>query len=120
MKQPSARGDVSALVLATIAATVESAQDGLARLGAVTRAAVAGTPDILHDDDLQLALFCLYELHYSGIDGAGDDWEWNPDLLRVRQCIEAAFEARVRDEVDLGDLPGTTSEAVCAALPVDR
>jgi hypothetical protein len=116
MKQPSARGDVSALVLATIAATVESAQDGLARLGAVTRAAVAGTPDILHDDDLQLALFCLYELHYSGIDGAGDDWEWNPDLLRVRQCIEAAFEARVRDEVDLGDLPGTTSEAVCAEL----
>ncbi|MDN4609941.1 iron-containing redox enzyme family protein [Arthrobacter burdickii] len=116
MKQPSPRGEVSALVLTIIAGTTESQQDALERLGALVEAALSETADILHDDDLQLALFCLYELHYSGIDGAGDDWEWNPDLLRVRQQLEAAFERRVRDEVVLGDLPEATSEAVCAEL----
>ncbi|MCU1633100.1 MAG: hypothetical protein JWM61_1752 [Micrococcaceae bacterium] len=116
MKQPSPRGEISALVLNTITGTVVAGQDSLARLATLVEEAVAAVPDILYDDDLQLALFCLYELHYSGIDEAGDDWEWNPDLLRVRQQIEKAFERRVRDEVILGDLPGTTSEAVCAEL----
>ncbi|TKV29051.1 iron-containing redox enzyme family protein [Arthrobacter sp. NamB2] len=116
MKQPSPRGDISALVLAVISGTVESQQEPLLRLDRLVESAVAATADILHDDNLQLALFCLYELHYSGIDGAGDDWEWNPDLLRVRHRIEAALEARVRDEVVLGSLPEATSEAVCQEL----
>ncbi|WP_104116501.1 iron-containing redox enzyme family protein [Arthrobacter sp. B1805] len=116
MKQPSPRGDISALVLAVISGTAESQQEPLARLDRLVESAVAATADILHDDDLQLALFCQYELHYSGIDEAGDDWEWNPDLLRVRHRIEAALEARVRDEVVLGSLPEATSEAVCQEL----
>lgn len=116
MKQPSARGEISALVLAVTAGTVASEQDSLTRLDARVEAAVSRTADILQDDDLQLALFCLYELHYSGIEGAGDDWEWNPEFLRARHRIEAAFERRVRDEVILGDLPDATSEAVCAEL----
>ena len=78
MKQPSARGEISGLVLAIIAGSLEAQEEPLAELESLVRAAVSTTPDILHDDDLQLALFCLYELHYSGIDGAGDDWEWNP------------------------------------------
>ncbi len=116
MKQPSARGEISALVLAVTAGTVASEQDALTRLDVRVEAAVSRTADILQDDDLQLALFCLYELHYSGIEGAGDDWEWNPEFLRARHRIEAAFERRVRDEVILGDLPDATSEAVCAEL----
>ncbi|AUZ88765.1 hypothetical protein CVO76_14765, partial [Arthrobacter agilis] len=116
MQQPSPRGEISALVLAIIAGTAASGQDSLERLDALVGAAVHETADILYDDDLQLALFCMYELHYSGVDGAGDDWEWNPDLLRVRHRIEAAFERRVRDEVVLPELPAATSEAVCAEL----
>jgi hypothetical protein len=116
MKQPSPRGEVSARVLAIISGTAESQQDSLADLAPLVGAAVSGTADILYDEDLQLALFCLYELHYSGIDGSGDDWEWNPDILRVRHQLEAALEARVREEVVLGDLPDTTSEAVCEEL----
>ena len=116
MKQPSPRGEISALVLAIVSGTAESGQDSLDRLAVLVGDAVDETPDILHDDDLQLALFCLYELHYSGIDDAGDDWEWNPDLLGVRHQIEVAFERRVREEVVLGDLPSATSEAVCAEL----
>ncbi|MFJ6002244.1 iron-containing redox enzyme family protein [Arthrobacter sp. NPDC092385] len=116
MKQPSPRGEISALVLTIVAGTAESAQDSLDRLAVLVGDAVDETPDILHDDDLQLALFCLYELHYSGIDDAGDDWEWNPGLLGVRHRIEVAFERRIREEVVLGDLPRATSEAVCAEL----
>ncbi|MFC3300756.1 iron-containing redox enzyme family protein [Arthrobacter agilis] len=116
MKQPSPRGEISALVLTTVAGTVDDGQEALARLATLVAEALSETPDILYDDDLQLALFSLYELHYSGIDEAGDDWEWNPELLRVRQQIEAVFEQRVRGEVVLGALPGTTSEAVCAEL----
>jgi hypothetical protein len=116
MKQPSPRGQVSALVLAVIRGTVDEQQDHLADLPDLVRAAVVATPDLLRDDDLQLALFCLYELHYSGIEGAGHDWEWEPDLLRVRRVIEAAFERRVREEVSMGTLPDATAEAVSAEL----
>ncbi len=116
MKQPSPRGEISSLLLAVIADSVDSQHDPLARLGVLVEEAVAETPDILQDEDLQLTLFCLYELHYSGIDGAGDDWEWNPGLIGVRHLIEAAFERRLRREVVLGDLPVPTSEAVCAEL----
>ncbi|WP_104181578.1 iron-containing redox enzyme family protein [Arthrobacter sp. B0490] len=116
MKQPSPRGDASALLLAVIGETVASQEESLSRLDAVVEASLARTPDILHDEDLQLTLFCLYELHYSGIDEAGDDWEWNPHLLGVRQRIEAAFEAGVRAATVVGTLPAATSEAVCAEL----
>ncbi|WP_434995321.1 iron-containing redox enzyme family protein [Arthrobacter sp. Ld5] len=116
MKQPSPRGELSALVLSVLAGTVESGQAALARLDVLAADAVSRTPDILQDDDLQLSLFCLYELHYSGIDGAGGDWEWDPDLLRVRHRLEVAFEGRVRDVTVVGALPEPTSEAVCAEL----
>ena len=116
MKQPAPRGEASTLLLAVLTGTVDSPGDALSLLESAVGAAVTQTPDILHDDDLQLALFCLYELHYSGIEGAGDNWEWNLRLLGVRQRIEVAFEARVRDEVVLGELPDVTGEAVCAEL----
>ncbi|PPB48632.1 hypothetical protein C4K88_12955 [Arthrobacter pityocampae] len=116
MKQPSPRGELSALVLSVLAGSRGSGQDALARLDLLAVEAISRTPDILLDDDLQLTLFCLYELHYSGIDEAGDDWEWDPDLLRVRHRIEAAFEQRVRDETVVGPPPEPTSAAVCAEL----
>ncbi len=50
------------------------------------------TDDILTDEDFQLALYCCYELHYQGFSGVSDDWEWNPDLLKIRSELERAFE----------------------------
>ena len=55
--------------------------------------------DALNDDDFQLALYVLYELHYRGFDGVDPGWEWEPSLLRVRGRLERAFEAAVRDVV---------------------
>ena len=54
------------------------------------------TDDALTDEDLQLALYCCYELHYQGFGRLSDDWEWNPGLLRLRNELEEAFEQHLR------------------------
>jgi hypothetical protein len=115
MKQPTARGNVSALLLEITTGEPPAAAQVQDLEGAV-RTALARTADIVVDDDLQLTLFCLYELHYSGLDGAADGWEWDPGLIRVRQLIEAAFEERLRTAVVVDSAPEPTSEAVAAEL----
>ena len=59
-------------------------------------APLAGTGDALTDDDLQLALYVLYELHYRSFAGVEADWEWEPSLIRLRAELEAAFESALR------------------------
>lgn len=54
-------------------------------------------------EDLQLALYCLYELHYRSFDGVADDLEWDPDLLRLRADLEAPFLDAVRARIAGGD-----------------
>src|SRR3954452_11736698 len=49
--------------------------------------------DPLADDDLHLALYLCYELHYRGLDGVDERWEWEPSLLAARRGWEYAFEA---------------------------
>jgi hypothetical protein len=49
--------------------------------------------DPLADDDLQLALYVLYELHYRGFGGVDEAWEWEPALLALRAELERRFEA---------------------------
>ena len=46
----------------------------------------------LYDEDLQLALYCCYELHYGGLPGVDERWEWNPGLLELRAALENVFE----------------------------
>jgi hypothetical protein len=43
-------------------------------------------------DDLHLALYCCYELHYRGFEGVDDRWEWEPSLLALRGELERQFE----------------------------
>jgi len=47
-------------------------------------------------EDLQLALYCCYELHYRGFDGVDPRWEWEPALLAFRGGLERVFEAELR------------------------
>ena len=42
------------------------------------------------DEDLQLALYLCYELHYRGLPGVDDRWEWEPSLLALRAELERA------------------------------
>ena len=48
--------------------------------------------DPLADDDLQLTLYLCYELHYRGLAGVDERWEWDPSLLAFRQELEDEFE----------------------------
>ena len=55
--------------------------------------------DPLTDEDLQLALYASYELHYRGLPGVDERWEWSPSLLALRQALEQRFEAALRHAV---------------------
>jgi len=59
-----------------------------------------------YGDDLQLALYVLYELHYRGFADVDADLEWDPALLRMRRVLERAFLDRLR-----ADVPGGTDLA---------
>ncbi|SDJ57840.1 iron-containing redox enzyme family protein [Streptomyces indicus] len=49
-----------------------------------------------YGDDLQLALYLCYELHYRGFAGVDDTTEWDPELLAFRQQLERRFLVALR------------------------
>ena len=58
----------------------------------------AAVGDPLVDDDLHLALYLCYELHYRGWAGVQEGWEWEPTLLAFRRQLETCFlDALVAD-----------------------
>jgi hypothetical protein len=79
-KLPSPRGDLTGFLL-------DHLQQGLHTLP------VGPRPDGV--DDLHLALYLCYELHYRGLPGVDADWEWEPSLLALRRGLEARFESEL-------------------------
>jgi hypothetical protein len=69
----------------------------LGHLARPPHALAAGPPvdDDWDGDDLQLALYVCYELHYRSFAGVDERWEWNPGLLAFRAGLEEVFEAGV-------------------------
>ncbi|MEU1271547.1 iron-containing redox enzyme family protein [Streptomyces sp. NPDC005799] len=57
----------------------------------------------VYGDDLQLALYLCYELHYRGFAGVGPEREWDPDLLRVRARLEHRFLTALRADTLVHD-----------------
>lgn len=115
MKLPSPRGPVSTALLDVLQEAPGSDDATAALLHEVT-AALKQQTNIVTDDDLQLTLFCLYELHYGGLEGADERWEWNPGLIGCRNRIEEVFEAALRSAVELPPLDAADSDAVAAVL----
>ena len=91
---PEARGALSEWLLAVLPGAP----------GAVSPPPVQ-TTGAFDDEDLQLSLYCLYELHYRGLPGVDERWEWNPSLLAFRAALEREFEA------ELAVLAGPAGEA---------
>ena len=123
MRIPETRGPVSSALFEVLAQAPGTAGPSLDGLYSLVARQLAGTGDIIADEDIQLALFCLYELHYSGLDGVSDHWEWEPSLIRVRRLIEEPFEAALRAAAHQAagnfELPGgvaMTSDAVADVL----
>lgn len=124
---PTARGPLSAAVLKALTAT-HADRDALCTRAATTAAGAAQrrrpaetTGDAtetaqararahLDDEDVQLALVVLQELHYRGFDGVDERLEWHPGLLTARTTLEAAQEQALRV------LTAETVEATLAAL----
>ncbi|NJQ03939.1 iron-containing redox enzyme family protein [Streptomyces zingiberis] len=71
-----------------------------------------------YGDDVQLALYIAYELHYRGFAGVGDHWEWDPDLLRLRQALEQRFLSALRDDARPAGPAAETLDALLVE-PVD-
>lgn len=97
---PTPRGPLSSALVAHLS-------DGEA-LGAPT----LGRLDALTDDDLHLALWCCYELHYRGFDGVDDAHEWDAEVLAFRAVLEDAFEAALRAEHRTEAIPDDPSVAL--------
>lgn len=96
MKIPEPRGPISAGLLAILAGPPGSDPSAHAGLSQLVRDRLPLVEDLIDDDDIQLALFCLYELHYGGLDGVDERWEWNPGLIGIRQLLEEPFEEALR------------------------
>ena len=88
LRLPTPRGETSEALLAALRATP----------GMLTTVPVTGD-DPLAGDDLHLALYLLYELHYRGLPGVDDGWEWDPALLTLRAALEARFEEALAAEI---------------------
>jgi hypothetical protein len=91
---PRARGPQSEWLLST-----------LARQPGTCSMPPAPTDDPVTGDDSALTLYLLYELHYRGLQGVDDGWEWQPELLAARHRLEQDFVARLRDAVPMPPSP---------------
>ncbi|MFE2531315.1 iron-containing redox enzyme family protein [Streptomyces sp. NPDC059371] len=70
-----------------------------------------------YGDDLQLALYVLYELHYLGFDGVPDDREWDPQLLTLRAALEDPFLRALRTDAPVD--PSDTAEGALDELQLE-
>ncbi|HEX5225617.1 MAG TPA: iron-containing redox enzyme family protein [Solirubrobacteraceae bacterium] len=53
---------------------------------------VPPSADVLLDEDIQLSLYLLNELHYSSLVGVDERWEWRASLGMLRERLEELFE----------------------------
>jgi Iron-containing redox enzyme len=106
---PDPRGAVSELLLAELQRDVHAVADIEAPAPA----------DPLSDEDLHLALYLCYELHYRGLPSVDDRWEWEPSLLALRRSLENLFEAGLREAVEAPDAPAPEAMDVVLRELVD-
>ncbi|MBL1100255.1 iron-containing redox enzyme family protein [Streptomyces coffeae] len=66
-----------------------------------------------YGEDVQLALYLLYELHYHGFRSVDDDLEWDPELLSLRRALEKTFLHALRADVRASD-PDAAMESLLA------
>ena len=106
MTLPSARGALTTFLLDELATPPH----------ALVPPAVDAPADGLADDDLHLALYLCYELHYRGLPGVHDGWEWEPTLLAFRRTLEDRFLAALDEALAGWQPPAATPETMDLAL----
>lgn len=101
------RGPLTDLLLSALAGTP----------GPISAAETADDP--LSGDDFHLALYLCYELHYRGLPGVDERWEWEPALIAFRRRLEEAFEQEVRSKVVTPSLQRSVPEALRQVIAAD-
>jgi Iron-containing redox enzyme len=82
---------------------------------------VGSVGEPLADDDLQLALYLCYELHYRGLEGVSPEWEWSPPLLEFRSTLERMMLEALAEEVGPPEPPrGGVGELVFELVEADE
>ena len=112
MHLPAPRGPLSDRVVTALRRDSDPFRGRALDLGAYLPAS-----DGLRDEDFQLALWVLYELHYRGFDGVDDRAEWDPELLRGRAELETVLERDLRAATadllaTVGDEDGDVAEQI--------
>jgi len=110
MALPSHRGDTTRALLAALRRPAHRLAPIPLPIGA----------DPLDDEDLQLALYLCYELHYRGLPGVDERWEWSPSLLALRQALEDRFETALRDAVGPSGPPPAPEEFDVALRAIEE
>jgi len=93
-------GPISELVRGLLASSSDAALSLPPAAANAVEGLLDGIEDPLSDDDLQLALYLCFELHYRSLPGADDAWEWSPGLLAIRATLERAFLEALEFELD--------------------
>jgi hypothetical protein len=102
---PAPRGDASALLIEHLSEPVHELPW------------VAIDPaEPLVDDDLHLALYLCYELHYRGLPGVDERWEWEPSLLAARREWEELFERALLTSVGAPRAPEDDMDVALRAI----
>jgi len=97
-----AAGPISALVARLLSASPDAAERLLP--AAEERAErLDAVEEPLGDDDLQLALYLCFELHYRSFPRVDPGWEWSPELLALRTSLEDRFLGALEAAVGPGE-----------------
>lgn len=86
MQLPPPRGPLSSWLIAYLRNATTSPQPPVA----------VDNEQLWSDDDLQLTLWCCYELHYRGFDGIDPEAEWDPAVLSLRAALEGPWSDWLR------------------------
>ncbi|HKG35926.1 MAG TPA: iron-containing redox enzyme family protein, partial [Solirubrobacterales bacterium] len=103
---PSPVGPLSAFVADCLVRPAGDAGAGDGDLRTVLEDAERDLAEVDHnlaEDDLQLALYLCYELHYSSFCDVDAGWEWDPLLIRLRRVLESAFLTALQRDVPKRD-----------------
>jgi hypothetical protein len=91
---PNPRGPLSTALLSALYRSPESLPGQWAEdLSELARQTASGP---VEDDDFQLSLWLLYQLHYQGLADVDDHWEWHPSLMSVTRILERPLERHLR------------------------
>lgn len=75
--------------------------------------------DPVTDEDLQLALWVCYELHYQGFEHIDGTWEWQPELIAVRRALEQQLLDALRRDVSVPEPSGSVAVSLRELVDAD-